>query len=86
MTDPTKTVMDELARTSGGVGVDRLAALFVKREPEAAKAMSMSEIRKLANEVLKIKPDKLSQTDTSIPCRKIRGGGARQSSERGLAN
>ena len=58
LVDPTKTVMDELARTSGVVGVDRLAGLFVKREPEAAKTMSMTEIKKLANEVLRVKPDK----------------------------
>ena len=32
--------MDELARTPGVVGVDRLAALFMRREPEAAKTMS----------------------------------------------
>ena len=36
MEDPTRTVMDELARTSGVVGVERLAALFTRREPEAA--------------------------------------------------
>jgi len=58
MEDPTKTVMDELARTSGVVGVDRLAGLFVKREPDAAKTMSMTQIKKLANEVLRVKPDK----------------------------
>ena len=37
LVDPTKIVMDELARTSGVVGVDRLAGLFVKREKEAVK-------------------------------------------------
>ena len=30
----------------------------MKREPEAAKTMSKTEVRKLANDVLKIKPDK----------------------------
>ena len=35
MEDPTKTVMDELARTSGVVGVERLAALFITRAPDA---------------------------------------------------
>ena len=58
MADPSFTVMDELARRSGVVGVERLAALFTKREPEAAKTMSKTEVRKLANDVLKIKPDK----------------------------
>ena len=58
MEDPTFTVMDELARTSGVVGVDRLAALFARREPDAAKTMSKGELRKLANDVLKNKPDK----------------------------
>lgn len=58
MQDPTKTVMDELARASGVVGVERLAALFTKREPEAAKTMSRTEVRKMANEVLRVKPDK----------------------------
>ena len=37
--------MDELARTSGVVGVDRLAALFTRREPEAAKTMSQTEVK-----------------------------------------
>ena len=55
MDDPTKTVMDELARTSGVVGVERLAALFTRREPEAAKTMSKAEVRKMANEVLRVK-------------------------------
>ena len=58
MDDPTKTVMDELARTSGVVGVERLAALFMRREPAAAKTMSIAEVKKMANDVLKIKPDK----------------------------
>ena len=58
MADPSATVMDELARTSGVTGVDRLAALFVKREQAAAKTMSKTEIRKLANEARKVKPDK----------------------------
>ena len=58
MEDPTKTVMDELARTSGVVGVERLAALFIKREPDAAKTMSKTEVRRMANEVLRVKPDK----------------------------
>jgi len=58
MADPTATVMDELARTSGVTGVARLAGLFVKRHPEAAKVMSATEIRQLANEALKVKPDK----------------------------
>ena len=58
MDDPSFTVMDELARTSGVVGVERLAALFTRREPDAAKTMSKTEVRKLANDVLKIKPDK----------------------------
>ena len=39
MDDPSFTVMDELARTSGVVGVERLAALFTPREPEAARTM-----------------------------------------------
>ena len=58
MADPSFTVMDELARTSGVVGVERLAALFTRREPQAAKTMTKTEVRKLANDVLKIKPDK----------------------------
>ena len=58
MEDPSKTLMDELARTSGVVGVDRLAALFVKRFPDAARIMSKTEVRKMANEVLRVKPDK----------------------------
>ena len=58
MEDPTKTVMDELGRTSGVVGVERLAALFIKREPDAAKTMSRTEVRRMANEVLRVKPDK----------------------------
>ena len=37
--------MDELARTSGVVGVDRLAALFTRREPEAAKTVSKAEVK-----------------------------------------
>ena len=37
--------MDELARTSGVVGVDRLAALFMRREPEAAKTMSKAGVK-----------------------------------------
>ena len=44
--DPTKTVMDELARTSGVVGVERLAALSIKRGPAAAATMSATEVRK----------------------------------------
>ena len=47
MEDPTKTVMDELARTSGVVGVERLAALFMRREPAAAKVMSVAEVKKI---------------------------------------
>ena len=58
MEDPTITVMDELARTSGITGVDRLAALFVKRHQDAAKTMSTTEVKKLASDVLKVKPDK----------------------------
>ena len=54
MEDPTRTVMDELARTSGVVGVERLAALFRRREPEAAKTMSKTEVRQMANDVLKV--------------------------------
>ncbi len=50
--------MDELARTTGVVGVERLAALFINREPAAAATMSATEVRKMANDVLKIKPDK----------------------------
>ena len=45
MEDPSRTVMDELARTSGVVGVDRLAALFTRREPEAAKTMSKAVVK-----------------------------------------
>ena len=76
MEDPSKTVMDELARTSGVVGVDRLAALFMRREPEAAKTMSKTEVKKLANDVLKIKPDK-----QILQYPKERSGGAIHASE-----
>ena len=68
--------MDELARTSGVVGVDRLAALFMRREPEAAKTMSTTEVKKLANDVLKIKPDK-----QILQYPKERSGGAIHASE-----
>ena len=46
MEDPTVTVMDELARKSGVVGVERLAALFMRREPAAARTMSVAEVKK----------------------------------------
>ena len=46
MQDPTITVMDQLARTSGVVGVERLAALFMRREPAAARTMSVAEVKK----------------------------------------
>ena len=76
MDDPTRTVMDELARTSGVVGVERLAALFTRREPEAAKTMSKTEVRQMANDVLKVKPDK-----QILQYPKERSGGAIHASE-----
>ena len=76
MEDPTRTVMDELARTSGVVGVERLAALFTRREPEAAKTMSKTEVRQMANDVLKVKPDK-----QILQYPKERSGGAIHASE-----
>ena len=58
MEDPTFTVMDELARTSGVVGVERLAALFVKKHGDLARTMSMGKVKKFANDSLKLAPGK----------------------------
>ena len=49
--DPSVTVMDELARTSGVAGVERLAALFARREPAATATMSARELRAMRAEL-----------------------------------
>ncbi len=62
--------LEKLTKETGVVGIDRLAALFARREPLAAGLVSLTELKKLASEVLK---EKARQTDLGVPCAPLRG-------------
>ena len=56
--EEVKAKMTALSKESGIEGMERLAALFVKKHGELASRMSMGKVKKLANDSLKLAPGK----------------------------
>ena len=58
MEEEVKSKLTELTKSSGVEGMERLAALFLRKHEDLARTMSMSKLKGLANEVLKKGPGK----------------------------
>ena len=58
MEEEVKSKLTELTKSSGVEGMERLAALFLRKHGDLARTMSMSKLKGLANEVLKKGPGK----------------------------
>ena len=56
--EDVKNQLTALTKKSGIEGAERLAALYIKQHPEEARTMSMSKLKKLSNEILKLGPGK----------------------------
>ena len=56
--EEVKAKMTALSKESGIEGMERLAALFVKKHGDLARTMSMGKVKKLANDSLKLAPGK----------------------------